>query len=182
MKCARCTKEIEKNMPQDGVCQNCFLELIEHRAKKALSKQNLKKGDKILIIDDGSKEFYAADFLFRKLMDKVPLTIDTKKKETVDVEKAQKEYTAIIVPQDMDDAAETLIIAMINNKQLKKDKTINVLENIYDREVKLFADIKKFKYTEQEQSDIKKALNKIETKHPNSEFAMLQSLKAMKNK
>ena len=56
MKCARCQKEVEKNMPQDGMCQNCFVDLVENRARKALSGKNLKKGDKILFYTDGLTE------------------------------------------------------------------------------------------------------------------------------
>ncbi len=180
MKCIRCTKEVEYEMPNQELCQTCFLELIESRAKKALSKQNLKKGDKILIIDDGSKEFLVGEYLFRKLMQKVPIVIEIKKKDAINLENAQKEYTAIILPQDMDDEAESLIDAMINNKTLQKNKIINVLQNVYDREVKIFADIKKFKYTEQEKSKIQNALNKIEQKYPQAQFAMVQNIKALK--
>jgi len=182
MKCARCQKEVEKNMPQDGMCQNCFVDLVENRARKALSGKNLKKGDKILIVDDGSKEFIVGEYLFKKILEKIPLTINVKKKDKIDLEKAQKEYTAIILPQDMDDEAETLITAMIENKPLQKEKIINVLQNVYDKEVKLYADIHKFDYLEQEKGKIQKAISKIEKSYPQVQFAIVQSIKSMQKK
>lgn len=180
MECARCKKTVEEKLEQQQLCQDCFVELIEQRTRKTLAKKGLKKGDKILIIDDGSKEFIVGEYLFRKIIEKVPLTIEIKKKEETDIEKARQEYTAIILPRDMDDEAETLLLAMINNIPLQKDNTINVLEKVYDEEVKIFADIKKFNYKEQEKSHIKKSLETIKQKYPQAEFALMQHIKAIK--
>lgn len=182
MNCIRCKKEIEEIMGTEKTCQTCFLELIENRARKTLSKQKLQKDDKILILEDKTKEFAVTNYLFRKIMANVPLKIEVKQKELTDLEKAKKEYTAVVVPADMDDEAERLITTMVNNGKLENDDTIKLLQNVYDREVKLFADIKKFTYAEQEKSKVQKALNKIEEKYPNSEFAILQSIKAMQKK
>lgn len=179
MKCARCPREIEPLMPHEGLCQNCFLDAVEHRTKKALRDCTINKGDTILIIDDNSKESAVSKYLFKKLIDKLPVTILIKKKEIIDLEQAQKEYHHIIIPWDMDDEAETFITNMVNNTPATPSSLIKLLINVYDKEVKLYADIKKFAYTEKEKSKMQNALTTIEQKYPRSQFALLNSIKTL---
>ena len=177
MQCIRCSKETETVLEQEKLCKQCFFENIEHRARKTLKQFSLTKGNKILIIADGTKESIVSDYIFRKITAQIPLIIHTKKKDALQLETEQKNYTAVVVPWDLDDETASFIDTMINNKEIEKTKTIKLLQNIYDKEIKLYADLNNFTYAEQEKTKIHKALEALEKGHPGTELAMLNAIK-----
>jgi len=181
MNCIRCGKEVETVLEQEKLCKPCFLENIEHRTKKTVKQFSLTKGNKILILDDASKEAVVSDYLFRKITTQIPLTIETKKKDSINLEKEQKSYTAIVVPWDLDDETASFIDTMINNKNIEPTKTIKLLQNIYDREARIYADLNNFTYTEHEKTKVHKALETMEQGHPGIQISMLNAIKKFKD-
>ncbi|MBI4141434.1 hypothetical protein HY484_00745 [Candidatus Woesearchaeota archaeon] len=180
MNCIRCNKEVEAVLEQEKLCKQCFLENIENRVRKTLKQFYLTKGNKIMILNDGTIEAVVTDYVFRKITAQIPLIIETKNKTDVNLETEQKKYTAIVVPWDLDDETSSFIDTMINNKQLEQTKTIKLLQNIYDTEIRIYADLNNFTYTEHEKTKIHKALEAMEKGHPGIEIAMLNTIKKFK--
>ena len=177
--CHRCTKDIQPALEKQGVCETCFFELIEHRAGKVLKNHSFKKGDNVLIIDDNSKESAVTNYLFRKILSHVPLTIETQKQNREVITTASPQHHTIIIPWDLEDEAAATLTAIVNKEPTPPTPNIKLLKTIHDHEIKLFADLKHFTYTEHEQNTLQQAFRTMQEKHPNTTAAFVKSIKQL---
>ena len=182
MKCAKCKMPAKAKFKHTGnLCQNHFLELIEKRVRKGLRTQKLiKKNDKILFIDNKSKEYYVSNYLLKSIIKNLPVKIDTKKSKKLTL--ASAKHNKIIIPWSLDDEAEEFLELIFNKKQPLKfnKKALKLLGNVSEEEIELFAKIKRFKYKKTSKSKIKQMLDKMENKYPGYKFSLLNSIKQIK--
>lgn len=186
MKCIKCNKPSTLNLKHIGVlCRNCFLKVIEKRVRKCLRTQNpIKKNDKILVINNESKEFAVGDYLLNSILKGLPVEITIKKSKTLNLPaKTTGKYNKIIIPWSLDDEDAEFIGFLFdkNPKTRFSKKSIKLLKNISEDEIILFAKIKRFKYKEKKKSGIKKMLDNVENKYPGYKFSLLNSIKNLDN-
>ena len=151
-----------------------MLSTIEKRVKKDIRLNNLfKKGEKVLVIDDNTKESFLTLYLLKKITKGLDLKIDVKK----DVGDSEK-YDKILLPADADDVAEEFMLKITQNKEKKKvPKTILFLKSVLDSEVAECA--KELGYECKNEKDESYLLDKIEAKYPGSKFGFLKSVKML---
>ncbi len=174
MKCTKCKKTAQIKLKTLGdFCNRCFLEVIEKRVRKDLRLNKwIRKNDKILIIDDKSKESKVGEYLLKSIIKDLPVKI-TKKKS-----KAGK-FDKIIIPWNLDREAESSlnkIFTRLPKKQQDK-KEIRLLRNVLDKEIEIFAKLKGFKYAKKPRPELQKTMDKLEEKYPGCKFSLLNSMK-----
>ena len=134
------------------LCKSCFIKIIEKRVRKHLrTEKSIKKNDKILIINNNSKEFYVGEYLLKRIIKDLPVKIDIKKSSKPET---LAKYNKIIIPWSLDNEAEIALNINFNKKPKTKEskKTIKLLKCLSEEEIEMFARIKKFKYKKSKQS------------------------------
>ncbi len=184
MKCIKCRGKAGISLRHIGsVCRTCFLEIIEKRVRKDFrTKKLIRKNDRILMIDNGSKEFAVGGYLLNNIIKNLPVKITKiKTNKTILPKKTTKKYDKIIIPWSLDDECEEFLNMVFNKKKRSKfsKKTIKPLMNVSDEEIELFAKIKGFKYKKRPKSKIKKMLDLLEKRYPGYKFSLLNSTKAL---
>lgn len=183
MKCKKCKNQAEVNFSHlEPLCEKHFLETIEKRVRKNLRKKSLIcKGDRILIIDNNSKEYAVGEFLLKNIIKDLPVKIETKKSEKLSY--ASSNHNKIIVPWSLDDETEEFLNFMFSKKKTKKfgKKYHKLLKNISEEEIEKFAEIKRFKYKHKKRSRIKEMLDTLEKRYPGYKFSLLNSIKEVKS-
>lgn len=185
-KCTKCPKKAEIKSKTDNLCKTCFLEKIEKRARKQLREYIfLNKDDKVLIIDNDSKESATNKYLFGKIIKGFPAKIIVKKFEN---EKAVQEYVKkekinrIVIPKNADDLLkEQLENLLMNKKEKKNENEIVLLAHVLDSEIEEFAKLLNLKYTKKEKKTnlMIDEFEKLEEKYPGAKFGFLKSQKEL---
>jgi tRNA(Ile)-lysidine synthase TilS/MesJ len=181
MGCIKCSKKAEiTNLKHIGpACRSCFLKIIEKRVRKGLrTKKLIKKNDRILLIDNGSKEAKAGEFLLKSIIKDLPVKIDAKKAKKIS---STKKYDKIIMPWSLDDEAEQFLSMVFNKKKHAKyaKKAVKLLKSLSEEEIEQFAKIKRFKYKKKQRSKTKQMLDKLEKRYPGYKFSLLNSIKQL---
>ena len=183
MECIKCRKKAGISLRHIGsVCKSCFLKIVEKRVRKELrTKKLIRKNDRILVVDNGSKEFAVGHYLLKNIIKNLPVKIAKIKTNKAILPKTTKKYDKVIIPWSLDDEAEDFLNALFNSKKQTKSskKAIKLLMNISDEEIGLFAKIKKFKYRKRKKSKIKQMLDMLEKRYPGYKFSLLNSIKAL---
>jgi len=184
MVCFRCGKNSRISLKHIGnMCNGCFLKIIEKRVRKDIrTKKLIRKNDRILMINNSSKEFFVSGFLLRKIIKELPASIAIRKSKKLNIGQAiAKKYDKIIVPWSLDDETEGFLGYLFNKEKQQKfsKKTIKLLKNVSEEEIALFAKIKKFRYRQGKKSKIKKMLDMLEQRYPGYKFSLLNSIKQM---
>ncbi|MBN2111570.1 hypothetical protein JW707_00570 [Candidatus Woesearchaeota archaeon] len=182
MKCFKCGRQAVASFRQIGsLCENHFLELIEKRVRKDMrTKRLIRKNDRILLINNESKEYHTGYYLLKRIIKDLPVKIETRK--TSNLAASSKKHNKIIIPWSLDDEAEEFLNMVFSKKKPKKfsKKTIKLLKNVTEEEIEIFAKIKKFKCRKQAKPRIKKMLDELEKRYPGYKFSLLNSIKQMK--
>lgn len=211
MKCIKCSRKSQSNFRHIGpLCRECFLKVIEKRLRKDIrASKAIQKNDKILLINNESKEYYVGEFLLKSIIKQLPVKIDIKKSKSLEIpQNISKKYGKIIIPWSLDDEAEEFLNEVVgknkikaknqnkNKKKIKKPteskKEIRLLKNISEEEIAFFAKIKRFKYKTAKlktkygnpvpsRSKTKKMLDELEKKYPGYKFSLLNSIKQVKS-
>lgn len=187
MKCVKCSKPSKIKVQNLETCESCFLKIIQKRVRKELRINKLiKKNDKILIIDDGSAEAKLSEYLLKEIIKSLPVTITVKKLSYELGNSVKGDYNKIIIPWCADKEDEYFLNCIFENKKIKynghykiKDKTyIKLLLLVLEKEVELFAKIKKFNFNKKKQKTVvSEVLDKLEEEYPEIKFSLLKSTK-----
>ena len=172
MDCLRCKKrEAQNTLAHAGaLCNFCFLETIEQRVRKDVSKNPLSRGERVCILTNETKESAVAQWMIARIADKLPLAIEQRPLETMgDVQP----FTKIFYPYDADDIGSRFLENIF--KGTPQHPTLSLLQVVLDSEVKLFADLKGFSYKEQDVPPATKALRELEGIYPGSIFGLGKS-------
>lgn len=169
--CQKCKGTAEYDLPGLGsICSSCFLTVMERRAKMELKRSGeIKKGDNVLLVNDGSKEFKVSEIFLRSITSKVPCKIIVSEKE----QKADK----IIIPWDADDEALMALQHICEKKPLFGQGKVKLLKGLLDSEVALVATIKGIKFEDTKSDNpTKPLLDQLEKQYPGTKFSLSKAL------
>ena len=185
MKCGRCGK----NARLQGIeyCGHCLNRIIEKRARNAMkaaiekireSQGKQKPPAPKLIVASREKRSLsrvAAIYIVKKLLGAVSV-------EAAKPGWAAKaaEGTIVIYAQCSDDIAACLIRRFISSPAHKQRasalaKRINIFESITEKELRLYADMKKIKYAQNSKDELQQAVQRLQERHPGIIEAVVRS-------
>ena len=183
MKCIKCGKKPEISLSHIGkLCRPCFLGIIEKRVRKGLRiKKLIRKNDRILVVDNGSKESAVGGYLLKNIIKDLPVKITKIKTSKAITPKTTKRYDKVIIPWSLDDEAEEFLEMLFNKKKKAKPgkKTIKLLKNVSEEEIELFAKIRKFRFRKAKKTKIKQMLDNLEQRYPGYKFSLLKSTEGL---
>ena len=201
MLCQKCNKaKGEIKLPYLGLklCKACFCRLIEKRVKKEIrSKKLINEKEKILLLDNNSKEAKISEHIIRvaynNRVDLLKVKVNALKighlsEKTKKIIKKNK-IKQVLIPWSLDDEiiyfTENLVkrgdFKFLGNFTQDKVFYIKFLINILESECLLFAKCKKFKFRDEQEKEkqkkaIKNMLDKIDKKHAETKFSLLKSI------
>ncbi len=178
MKCQKCNKSATVIFKHLGnLCDNCFIDVVEKRVKKELrNKWKFKKDQRILIIEDETKEGKVSSYLAKLVTKDLPLFIEIKK--NIDLNKESDNYDVIFIPWSLDNEIQSFLGNIFGNKEIeleKNNKIIKLLKNLSEEEIEMVAKVKNISFIKKEVSELKQFIENIEKKYPGSKFALLKS-------
>jgi len=188
MKCVKCGKLGKIKVQNLTACESCFLKIIEKRARKEIRlKKLIRKNDNILIINDGSAEYFVSEYLLKKIIKDLPIKITTKKQKYELGDSVSGAYNKIIVPWNADKEDEYFLKSIFENQDLKyrghykiKSKLyIKLLLTVLQAEVEIFAKIKGLKIKARKKTNIGIMLDELEKEYPEMKFSLLKSFQEL---
>lgn len=170
MKCKKCSKK----RAAKEYCNSHFSELIEKKAKKAIREAGwLKRNDRVLVLNDRTKEGVAAEFLLKKVVGGLPLRITVRRKKGSFARFASARFDRVILLTDLDDEIEGFILELFEGKKPARLKNeLRILRYITDEEIKLFLRIKKIRFREKNKSRLGGLLDSFEKKNPDIKLSL----------
>lgn len=176
-------------MGEAEYCSRCLVEIIEKRVNKklnAINGGNGKPGSSRMLIACGRKSSLScavAAYLAKKLckIAAVPVIKPASLRS-----KTQQPHTAVIMPKCADEAATSLLERFTSNaigssrNGVTPDaaEVISIFESVTEKELELYAAIKKIKYAKGKSSkygDLKQKLQKLQARYPGTIEALAQA-------
>lgn len=164
-------------------CRNCFIKVIERRVRKELRmSEAIKKGDNLLIIDDGTCSAKLNVLLIKKSVGDI--TKITVKKGKFNPDKKISFKGKIIAPWNLDDEILLFMNSFFNNKLFRylgdHGNIVKPLISIKQDECETFAKLTGLKYNMKTKTDdLAGFIGKIEEKYPGTKFGILKTTKQM---
>ena len=189
MKCVKCSKSGEVKVQNLVACEKCFLKIIEKRVRKEIRlKKLIRKKDRILIINDGTAEFFVSEYLLKNIIKDLPVTITISKQDYNLGDIITGNYNKIIIPWNADKEDEYFLENIFSNQKSKfaghfiiKEKTyIKLLLPALQAEVEIFVKIKGLKFKTRKKTKISDMLDKLEKEYPEVKFSLLKSSQELK--
>ena len=187
-KCGRCGK----NARLQGIeyCGRCLNRIIEKRARNAMKVaiEKIQEGQgkqkppvPKIIIASGEKRALgcaAAVYLVKRLLGSVSVVSVTTAKPDLAAKAANG--TIVIYAQCSDDIATGLIRRFIGSPASKQQASslaqpINIFGAITEKELRLYADMKKIKYTQNSKDELQQAVQRLQERHPGIVAAVVKS-------
>lgn len=178
---------------------------IEKRVRKDIRLNNpFSKKERVLVVDNGSKESFLTVYLLKKITKGLDLDMDIQKQKGVSASKTAK-YGKIVVSADADDSINQFIeqIANGNGAGRENKKILSILRTVLDKEVSKAA--AKLGYNSSNKNSLPGAipnlkagalrssllnreflaktanmLDLLEARYPGSKFATLKSINFLK--
>ncbi len=181
-------------MGEAEYCSRCLVEVIEKRVNKKLSAINCgsgKLGSSRMLIACESKSSLScvvAVYLAKKLcrIADVPVVKPTSLRS-----RAQQPHTAVIMPKCADEAAASLLERFTSSAISSSGshrgvagaapdaaEVVSIFESVTEKELELYATIKKIKYAKPQNSkysDLKQKLQKLQARYPGTIEALAQA-------
>ena len=194
--CSRCKKNTR--LKEAEYCRHCLAEVIENRVGRKLSNIGSSKGSreeagKILIAcdDKNSLSCKTAAYIAKKLCRDASISVIAAAKLFKNPEQILgiKGGKAIIMPKCADDTATDFIERITAGYGMNKSPdsadfplhqkysagAINIFESITEKEMELYAAIKRIKYLKGKNRDLKQKIQKLQARYPGTIEALAQS-------
>lgn len=175
-----CGKETNKELEKIAdFCTGCFCNHVEKKVKKTLRYADIKKNDKVLLINDKTQKGVINEFLFKSIIKGLPIQLVIKDKLD---ENGFSEFDKIILQDSLDDASEKILIDILNaNANNESTKFIRLLENLSEKEIEAYAIIKNISYEKAyKKSHILTIFDKVEEKYPGSKLSFTKAIKELR--
>ena len=165
MNCSRCQKPASVDLSTTGkLCMSCFCNIIEKRIRKGLRRQNIKKGEVLVIKDTETPEGAMSLYILQKVLKNFPCTISS-----------TGDHDRLIIPTNAEQEAATVLECLFHHKPLPK-AALKPLQHILAEEVNLYVDYKKLSYSEAlPKHPLNSVVQDIEKRYPGSLFSLLKS-------
>lgn len=169
MKCLHCTNKATLKFTDKNLCNRCFCNVIEKRVRKYLRLgKYIRKGDKLFIDSDVCKYF-----------------IDRIVNFPIELVKSRAKADKIIVPWTLDYECLLFLQGFCDKKfkldMLKQDKKIVKLFLTIDETSLIgFCKIKKLKYDKIKDSNMKKELDQLAARYPETKYSLGKSVEILK--
>ncbi len=150
---------------------------IERRVRKDIRIKNpFSKKERVLVIDNGSKESFLTIYLLKKITKGLELDIQIQKQKNVSASKTAK-YDKVVIPADADDSINQFIGRIARGKGAEKEnkKSVFILRTVLDKEASEAA--AKLGYENHKTVNM---LDMLEARYPGSKFATLKSIDFLK--
>lgn len=162
MTCLKCKKDFETFR---GYCNNCFPELLERRAKKELSDSGWpKKGDKILVLDDGTIVSSVSLYILKGLLKGFPAEIVS-----------EGDHDIKIIPWTADQEIEEFFKKIMEKEESPKNSDVKLLRKALYEEVEHYAEIKNIAGDRRVKTQVQELVDKLEKRYPGTKFATLKA-------
>ena len=161
--------EIKLGFMPRALCGKCFCRTVEKRIRRYIRlKYPLKKEDTLNIMDDNSLDAKVLIFAMKNLQEDFPFKLKALK--------AAPRGGMIAFPWNLDDAAASFVEGVIFKKAFKMPPA--PLSVVHPEEIKIFAKIKGIKGSPGKRlgcrgKQVLGGLNKLEEKHPDIKFSIL---------
>jgi len=173
MNCNKCKKESTiqlRHLP--ALCDNCFLFTIERRVRRDLRASNpLKKGEKIAILNNGSKESKITEYILKGIAKDLPIELAT-------INEPQEGFDKTFIPWNADDESNAFLEEVFENKPVQKG--LKLLKSCSEEELQHMARILDLPQT----TNIKKyskLISAFEKTYPGTVFSIVKSVDTIKN-
>lgn len=164
--CSRCLKR--SKLKEAEYCSRCLAEVIENRVKRKLG--TVVAGKITLACDDEKSLFCSVAAFLVKRMKKLPLRF----KDAV-------KNGAVVTAECADEAAANFLQWLTRKAGFSSRYppaaagAINILEPITEKELELYAGIKRIKYTKAKNTGLKQKLQELQARHPGTIEALAKS-------
>jgi tRNA(Ile)-lysidine synthase TilS/MesJ len=185
MKCIKCSAEATVHLDNLDSCKGCFQKIIQKRIRKEIREKRLiEKGDKILVLDDGSAESKMIASLLREIIKGLPVKIETKRTGYILGDEIKDRFNKIIIPWNADKEGEHLLSCFFEKKKPRylshfrmKGKTyIKPLVHVLHKEIAEFCRIRKIKFKEDnKKSTASEMIGKLQKEYPEITFSLVKS-------
>ena len=185
-KCNRCSKN--SRLKEAEYCSRCLVEVIEKRVSKKLNALDdgggRLSGGRISIVCDSktSLSCAAAAYIAKKLCKTAALLVINPASQHIMM---RQPHSAVIMPECADEAATSLLEMLTSNaissrKGITRGVTdaVNIFESVTEKELELYATIKKIKYAKgksSKYSDLKQKIQKLQARYPGTIEALAQA-------
>jgi len=182
MNCLKCNKK--QRIKGFEFCRNCFVSIIEKRVRKDLRvSEKIRKGDALLIIDDGSCSAKLNIQLIKKIVGDIT-KIKVKKQKNFEISKKIDFKGKIIVPWNLDDEILLFMRRFFSNEPFRYlgnyNNIVKPLVCLKQNECELYCKLLRIKFNKRkEKKDLTEFIEKIEKKYPGTKFGILKSSKQM---
>ena len=177
MTCLRCKKrDATVELPHAGaLCNPCFLEMVEQRVRKDMSKHSpLKRGEKVCLLTNETKESAVSAWMMERISSKLNLQVEQRPLASPGVVSG---FSKVFSPFDADDVGSRFLEGIFKGQP--QHPTLSLLQGVLDSEVKLFADLRKLPYQETSEHPSTKALRELEGFYPGSIFGLVKTQKQL---
>ena len=164
MKCYLCKgRGVIKQQKGRDICRKCFCMLLEKRIRKYARLNKLfKKGDRILVKGGMDKYFV------KSILKDMPVKL------------VSKGGNKVVIQWSLDDEINEFVKALFEGKKVKKIKGIKLLKVATDKELLMFAKIKKIKFKpNKKDKGVQMFLDAVEAKHPNIKYNLLHNIQLL---
>lgn len=155
-------------------------ELALRRARKEVSRSPLRRGDRVLILDDRSINPAVGEALLREIIGGLPVAIKR-------AEKLTQGYNRVIVPSSLEDECVEFLQFILEKKPMAKypKSAIKLLRSLKEGEIEAVARSKNIaksakpgkKGKKQEKCRERIMVDRLESRYPGYKFSLLNSRK-----
>jgi hypothetical protein len=142
--------------------------MVNRTNKELRAVGGVQKDDKVLLIDDGSKEAKLSKKFLRTILREVPHELIIHQVKSLDDLEDLPEADKVIIPWDADDEAVMVLQHVAEKKPLKHEGKIKLLKGLTEEEVSLSCNLLGFAHEATKVMQAHKLLNELEEKQPNS--------------
>ncbi|MBI2143691.1 hypothetical protein HYU17_00885 [Candidatus Woesearchaeota archaeon] len=168
--CNRCGKR--SMLEGSEHCGICLCEIIEKRAEKSLAGTSPTRKLAIASEEKFSLGCVAASFIVQNTSKHVKPRII----RLPDAERLAENGTTVLTAKCSDDAAIGLLQHFLSRDAGDKEcHAINVLESITEKELELYAAIKRLKYAKAKKDSLKQGIQALQSRYPGTVEALARS-------
>jgi hypothetical protein len=183
VKCQKCSRQTSQEF-----CDSCFADILEKRVRKEIRVNNLlSKGDRILVIDDGSAESKLATIILPRLLKELPVRIRILKMKHVLGKVWKGHDDRVIIPWNADMETSYVLECIATGKEprwlgnyhIGKQIFIKLFMPCLQSEVERLARLHDLEFRRRGKGTVNFFLDTLESEYPEVKFSIMKSTRAL---